>query len=110
MSTPNTVFTEDLVLDDDEFELASRRMNDLSQKIRGLRKDLDEMLDLLEDGFNTPAGKKLIKSCKDNLCAPIDAQELVIEHICQTLAQAKNKYETVFSEYTSLKSAIEQSK
>lgn len=100
------VFGEDIVLDEEAFETAIRDFEALGDKLRQLREDIEDMLNLLKTGFNTPAGRKLLQSCEKNLFEPMDAQEIVLKHIAETLAQSKQAYQPVFQEYEALQEII----
>lgn len=102
------VFGEDIVLDEAAFEQAITDFNTLADQLQQLRTDIEEMLNVLKAGFNTPAGVKLINSCENNLFKPLDDQKLVISHISTTLAESKQAYESVFREYEALQNAINQ--
>ncbi len=100
-------FKKDIILDDQAFDDAVREFNDLKEHLAKLRKDLEEMIEILEDGFNTPAGAKFINSVEANLFVPLDDQGKVINHIADSLNQAKTKYQSVFEEYEKLQKAID---
>ncbi len=103
-------FNENIVLDEEAFETAKTDFEALGGQLQNLRNDIEAMLNTLKAGFDTPAGVKFINSCESNLFAPLDAQKLVIDHISGSLADSKNAYESVFREYESLQSAINQVK
>ena len=96
----------DIVLDEEAFTRASSEFEQLGIRLQNLRSELEEMVDALKAGFNTPAGAKFIKSCERNLYMPLDAQKLVLEHIAQSLELSRTHYETVFREYESLQALI----
>lgn len=104
----DVVFGEDIVLDEDAFQHASDDFLALATQLQDLRTKIEEMLNTLKEGFNTPAGVKFINSCEKNLFAPLDAQKLVIEHISETLLLSKQSYDSVFREYEALQSMINQ--
>lgn len=104
------IFDDDIVLDEEAFDKAISEFESLGNKLGGLQKDIEEMVNTLKYGFDTPAGKKFIKSCEDNLFEPMRDQQLVINHISETLQKSKQLYSTVFEEYESLQSAINSSK
>lgn len=99
---------QDIVLDEEAFDTAARDFEALGRQLQKLREDIEEMLNGLKAGFNTPAGVKFINSCEKNLYEPLDAQKIVIEHISQTLADSRRTYESVFREYEALQTAINQ--
>lgn len=103
-------FEEDIVLDEEAFDAAIRDFASLGTQLQRLRSDIEDMLNVLKAGFNTPAGVKFINSCETNLFKPLDAQKLVIDHISSSLEESKTAYESVFREYESLQTAINQVK
>ena len=102
------VFGKDIVLDEDAFQRASDDFLALGTQLEQLRTKIEEMLNTLKTGFNTPAGVKFINSCEANLFEPLDAQKLVIDHISETLLLSKQSYDSVFREYEALQSQINQ--
>ena len=78
MSFVETIFNQDIILDEDAFNAAVEDFADLSNQVEGLRANVVEMLDTLKEGFNTPAGVKFINSCEKNLLKPLDDQKLVL--------------------------------
>lgn len=103
-------FREDIILDEEAFDVAISDFAALGTQLQQLRSDIEDMLNILKAGFNTPAGVKFINSCENNLFKPLDAQKLVIEHIANSLSESKQAYESVFREYESLQNAINQVK
>ena len=97
----------DVVLDDAAFEKAIADFSDLAVQLQSLRDDIVDLLDVLKKGFDTPAGRKIIRSCEDNLLQPLDKQKLVIDHISTTLNDVKTAYATVFTEYGTLNTTIQ---
>ena len=96
----------DIVLDDAAFDRASADFDALAAKVQALRSDIEGLLQTLQSGFDTPAGRLFVGSCRNNLIEPLDQQKLVIEHIAQTLRDAKGTYASVFSEYDQLNSVL----
>lgn len=97
---------KDIVIDDEKFNNASREFANLSKDIKDLRKDINNMLEDLKKGFDTPAGRKFVAACEEYLLKPMDDQVHVIEHVSSNLSQAKNMYQSVFSDYKALNSLI----
>ncbi|MBQ3940414.1 MAG: hypothetical protein II723_04810 [Oscillospiraceae bacterium] len=93
---------QDIVLDDAAFEKASARFDELSAKVQALRADIEGMLQTLQSGFDTPAGRLFVTSCRNNLLEPLDQQKLVLDHISESLSDAKSEYASVFAEYENL--------
>ena len=102
----DTVFSEDLVIDEEAFTKAILDFAELGKQMQKLRQDLEDMMDTLKQGFDTPAGAKFIKSCETNLFQPIDAQKKVLEHISTTLQESKQAYASIFREYEQLQTTI----
>ena len=99
-----------VILDEEEFDRAIKEFEELAIQLQNLRTEIDKQLESLKIGFNTPAGKKILKSCQDSLLLPLDRQKLVIEHISLNLAEAKNAYSKVFEEYKNLNNTIKSYK
>ena len=110
MNVVDTLFNDDIVLDEEAFTKAVTDFSALSKQLQNLRNDIEEMLNILKAGFDTPAGRKFLNACEVNLFAPLDAQKLVLDHISSTLQESKQAYESVFREYEALQAAINQVK
>ena len=108
MAVTDTIFSQDIVLDEAAFDTAISDFEALGRKLETLRADLDEMMTILKAGFDTPAGVKFINSCEEHLYRPLDDQKLVLNHISQTLRESKQAYESVFREYEALQATIKQ--
>lgn len=106
IGSSDIMFGQDIVLDEEAFEKAAEDFENLSNKLKNLRADIESMLDDIKAGFDTPAGVKFINSCEKNLLEPLDNQKLVIDHIKETLRISKQQYESVFSEYSALQNTI----
>jgi hypothetical protein len=102
----DTVFSEDLVIDEEAFTKAILDFAELGKQMQKLREDLEDMMNTLRKGFDTPAGTKFIKSCEKKLFQPIDDQKKVLEHITTTLQESKQAYVSVFREYEQLQTTI----
>ncbi len=102
----DVVFGKDIVLDEAAFQRASDDFAALGERLQSLRQELEDMVTTLKEGFDTPAGRKFIKSCEKNLFQPMDAQKLVLDHIASTLAESCQAYESVFREYEALQALI----
>lgn len=108
MGVMDVVFGEDIVLDESAFDTAIQDFNALRTQLEKLKTDIEDMLNDLKTGFDTPAGRQFIASCEKNLSQPLKAQELVLNHISTTLTESKQAYESVFQEYEALQTAINQ--
>lgn len=94
--------TKTLILDEEAFDKGVQDFEELSQKITTLRQSIEDMLNTLESGFDTPAGHKFIDSCRNNLLDPIDKQQKVVDHISETLKECRKDYTSVFEDYREL--------
>ena len=108
MSVFNPIIGGDVVLDEAAFDKAIADYAALSDKLKKLRSDIEDMMSVLKAGFDTPAGVKFINACEANIFKPLDDQKLVLDHISTTLSEAKQSYSSVFSEYENLQTAIRQ--
>ena len=108
MNVTDVVFGEDIVLDEEAFVTAISRFSALEGQMKSLQIEIEDMLNILRQGFDTPAGRKLIGSCEERLFEPIKAQALVLAHISTTLQQSKQAYESVFRAYEELQMTINQ--
>lgn len=106
LGSVEVMFAKDILLDDEKFKKASEQFAALADDMSKLRQDIDNLLKELESGFDTPAGRKFIKSCKSGLLQPMDDQAAVIKHVSDNLVQARAKYESVFIEFEALNNAI----
>ena len=102
----STTFQEDIVIDQDAFNKASTDLQALSTRLNNFKSDVEDMLLELQKGFDTPAGRKFIESCRMNLGAPIADQMLVLQHISDTLNQVIVEYNKVFTSYDEMNNAI----
>ena len=101
-------FNKDIVLDEEAFDKAVSDFVDLGVRIQTLRADIESMLQLLQEGLDSPAGRKLVNSCRTNLLKPLEDQKAVLNHISDTLRESKTQYSTVFRAYESLQTKIQQ--
>jgi len=106
MGYSDFVFGKDIVLDEEAFSKAIADFDNLQSEMRSLRTDIEQMLSEIEQGFNTPAGRKFIESCKANLLKPLDDQVTVLQHISENIKQSNGEYKSVFEGYRQLNSKI----
>lgn len=106
-SVVEMILGKDIVLDQEAFQRASQEFDVLSQDLQTLRSDIEKMLTEIAKGFDSPAGKKFIQSCKDHLLQPLDDQKIVLDHVVANLQMCKNEYQTVFDGYRELNAAIQ---
>jgi len=97
---------KDIVLDEAAFEKAASDYSALAGRMNELKNDIEGMLENLRKGFDTPAGRKFDKACRNNLLQPIDRQMRVILHIQENLTLSKTEYQKVFDEYRQLNANI----
>ena len=110
MGVADTAFGMDILLDESAFQKATADFAALGTRLQNLRTKIEEMLNTLKEGFDTPAGTKFINSCKNNLLSPLNDQKLVLDHIAENLAIAKQSYVAVFTEYQQLNASINASR
>ena len=108
MNFVEAIFNKDIVLDEEAFDSAVKDFEDLGVRLENLRKEIDQTLETLQTGFDTPAGRKFITSCRNNLIKPLEDQGAVLQHISNTLQQSRQEYSTVFREYAALQTTIHQ--
>lgn len=99
----------DLIIDEEAFDKAVEDFSQLSSKLQALRTDVEEIVNGLKTGFDTPAGRLFINSCEKNLFEPLDAQKIVLDHISSSLKEARQTYSSVFDEYDSFQTTIKES-
>ena len=93
------VLKKSIVIDEEVFDRNAAKLQELVEDIIKLRDDVIDMLDTLRDGFDTPAGRKFMGLCRDQVIEPLTAQKIVISQISDNLKAAKNGYQSVFEEY-----------
>lgn len=106
MGVTDVLFSEDMVLDEEAFSTAASDFSELSKKLQRLRGEIEDMLNTLRTGFDTPAGRMFTEACEKNLFGPLDDQKIVLDHISLTLLSSKQAYESVFREYEALQKTI----
>ena len=102
----DAILGKDILIDEEAFIKASDDLAALSKRIQTLQGDIDRMLNTLEKGWDTPAGKKFKKSCDTVLIQPLKDQKLVIDHVAAVLKTSKQQYQSVFDAYRDLNSSI----
>ena len=98
---------KDMYLNEDACQAAADDYVKLTEDMRNLRQRINALLDGLREGFDTPAGKAFFESCGMNLLQPLDDQLRVLQHVSDNLRDSKQKYQSVFDEYKSLKNAFD---
>lgn len=107
LSSFGEIIGQEILLDEDAFVEASRRMAALVVEMNNLRNQVSGLLDELRRGFQTPAGAKFFQACGSNLLQPLDDQKRVIDHVSENLRNARQSYESVFQEFRALNDQIE---
>lgn len=102
------MFNEDIILDEEAFDKAVKDFNGLTTRLGDLSDRIDDMLELIATGLDTPAGRKFISSCQENLKKPMKDMKLVLGHIANSLKDAKTSYAVIFTEYDELNKMIDQ--
>ena len=57
MSVMDVIFGEDIVLDEAAFTTAISDFAALGDQLQQLKNDIEDMLNILKSGFDTPAGR-----------------------------------------------------
>lgn len=96
----------DIVIDEEKMEKAATELAKLSEDMSALEKKIDGMLEHLKIGFDTPAGRKFVSSCRKSLLQPMKDQALAINHVSENLKTARSQYQPVFKEYQQLNQSI----
>ena len=102
------MFNEDIILDEAAFDKAVKDFDGLTTRLGDLSDRIDDMLELIATGLDTPAGRKFISSCQENLKKPMKDMKVVLGHIATSLKEAKTSYAVVFTEYDELNKMIDQ--
>ena len=100
--------SEDLVVDEEKFNSAAKRMNDLKTRTNTLRETLLTMYNELVGAMNTPAGKELQLEAKTVLLKPVEDMSLVVGHISDTLNKiiGSGYYKDVFTGFEELSNLL----
>lgn len=102
------MFNDDIILDEEAFDKAVKDFDNLTTRLGNLSDRIDDMLELIAAGLDTPTGRKLISSCQENVKKPMSDMKLVLGHIADSLKEAKTSYAIVFTEYDELNKMIDQ--
>lgn len=108
MQLISVLLHDDIILDQEAFGKAADEFAQLKTKLTALNEDIDRMISLLNEGFNTPGGRKFVSLCRSKLQQPIGDQQKVLDHIAQTLEEVRRKYAPVFDEYERLNGKLNQ--
>lgn len=100
--------TQDVLLDENAFIVASEEMADLKRRAELLKTKLEKMYSDLTTALDTPAGKEIELTADKVLIEPIDKLLLVIEHISTTLNDiiGTHYYMDVFVKFEQLNQSI----
>ena len=106
MGALSALFNKDVILDQAAFAAAAKQFEELSLRLQKLDEEIEDMLEILQSGFDTPAGRTFVESCRENLNQPMKDQKVVLEHISQTLADVMQIYSGVFTKYEELNRTV----
>lgn len=106
MSPANDFFRKNILLDEDEFQEASRRFVALTEEMQSLQQTISSLLEELRKGFDTPAGRRFMNACERNLIYNLKDQADVIKHVSYNLRVARAEYASVFAEFEALNNTI----
>jgi hypothetical protein len=82
-------------------------MTQLCNDLTALQNKINQMLDTLMRGFDTPAGRQFHKLCEDGLIEPMEKQRLALNHVSDNLRTARTEYQSVFNAYQDLNNSIQ---
>lgn len=99
-------FNKNILINDEEMKHAVRELKKLSKEYSALKKEIEDSLINLEKGFDTPAGRKFVKTYKQTLIKPMKQQVEVIDHVCTNMSRAELEYRPLFEEYKTLNRKI----
>ncbi len=86
----------DLVINQEAFEEAKRKLKHQSERIEDLENNLKDSFDQLKMDWDTPAGAEFFQKFEEDLLKNLKSHALVVEHMSENLNSALNKYEEVF--------------
>lgn len=101
------LFTKNILLDQDAFQTASAKLDQLVADIKSLRSDIEDMLDDLQTGFDSDAGRKFVSAVEGHLLTPLEQQQLTIEFTAGVLKQVIGTYEPSFTQFKVLNDSIQ---
>ena len=102
----SSILQKNIIIDQEAFEIAAKDFSELAEDVEALKNKVKVMLSDLGEGFDTPAGRKFISSCQDNLLQPMIDLALIVNHVSDNLTTAKGTYASVFKAYDALNSTI----
>ena len=100
------IFDKDITIDEQAFVDASLAFDTLGADLQKIRNKIENLLEQLQIGFDSTAGKIFHNSCQTSLIKPLDEQKIVIDAISQALKNSKDKYQSVFDAYRELNRSI----
>ncbi len=106
VAAKNHLESGDILIDEENLNTIANECAELANDVRALRKEIEQMLEDLKTGFDTPAGRKFYKSCADGLLTPLEQQAIVMDHIAENMVNVRNMYKPVFDEYREIVSTI----
>ena len=99
---------KDIVLNDEAMRTAAQQLADIAAGGSALRQELEDALAQLAEGFDTPAGRKLMQSTQQQVLQPLEDQSAMLAHIAEVLQAAKAGYQPVFDDYEALNRKLER--
>lgn len=102
------MLSQDIVLNSEAFNTASKDMEELKERTEKLKKKLQTMYKELATAMDTPAGKEVELTAEKVLIKPIDDMLLVIGHVSQTLTYiiGTHYYKDIFIKFDELNASI----
>lgn len=95
-----------ILLDDVKLTEAAKEMTDIASDLTKLKNQIQELLNNMKSGYDTPAGRKFQEVCSEGLLKLFDDQIAVINHVAENLNTAQTQYQSVFEEYRTLNNKL----
>lgn len=97
---------KDILLNDEWLNGTAETLNAIAQQSRDLRDLVEKLLDELQKGLDTPAGRRLVISTATLLLQPLRDQSEMMDHVAESLRTAGSTYRSVFEEYKALNARL----
>ncbi len=86
----------DLLVNQDEMQIASNNIKNYSEDIRNIKSSLKSVFDILREEWNSEAGKKYVDKYEKDVLDNLDKYSIVFDHMSENLIAASHKYDEVF--------------
>lgn len=102
--------TKEVAVGDNYLLTASEKIEGLKTRTESLKKELEEMYELLTTALDTPAGHQLELTAKDVILQPVDDLAAVFKYVSGLLDEITTAqyYKKVFNEYDTLNQSVKK--